>query len=88
MELQKTEKINNKVFDLGLSLLKLSKILMYEFSYDYLKPKSGVKSKFNERKIMRKFFGLTAKIYSYLRDGSSEDKKAKGKKKVCDKKKT
>ena len=29
-------------------------------------------------KIMTKFVGLRAKIYSYLIDGGSEDKKAKG----------
>ena len=30
---------------LGLSILELSKILMYEFWYDYVKPKYGKKSK-------------------------------------------
>ena len=140
---KKTGKVINKLLDLGLPLLKLSKILMYEFSYDYLKPKYGVKSKFSYmdidslivyfktddiykdiaedfetkfdssnyeldrsllkvknkkliglikenvgRKIMRRFVGLTAKTYSYLKDDSSEDKKAKGRKKVCHKKKT
>ena len=30
---------------LGLSILELSKILMYEFSYDYIKPKHGEKMK-------------------------------------------
>ena len=30
---------------LGLSILELRKILMYEFSYDYLKPKYGQKAK-------------------------------------------
>ena len=29
----------NKPFYLGLSILELSKILMYEFWYDYVKPK-------------------------------------------------
>ena len=29
----------NKLVHLGLSILELSKILMYEFWYDYLKPK-------------------------------------------------
>ena len=31
----------NKFASLGLSILELSKILMYEFWYDYVKPKSG-----------------------------------------------
>ena len=33
-------------------------------------------------KIMENFFGRRAKTYSYLIDGGSEDKKAKGTKKV------
>ena len=37
-------------------------------------------------KIMTKFVGLRAKIYSYLIDDSSENKKAKGPKKCVIKK--
>ena len=37
---------------------------------------------------MTKFVGLTAKSYSYLIDDGSKDKKSKGTKKVCHKKKT
>ena len=36
----------NKPFYLGLSILQLSKILMYVFWYDYVKPKYGEKAKF------------------------------------------
>ena len=35
----------NKPVYLGLSVLELSKILMYEFWYDYVKPKSDEKRK-------------------------------------------
>ena len=35
----------NKPFYLGLSILELSKILMYEFQYDYIKPKYDEKAK-------------------------------------------
>ena len=35
----------NKSVNLGLSIPELSKILMYEFSYDYVKPKCGEKAK-------------------------------------------
>ena len=35
----------NKPVYLGLSKLKLSKIVMYEFCYDYIKPKCGEKAK-------------------------------------------
>ena len=36
---KKTEILMNKPVHLGLSILELSKILMSEFWYDYLKPK-------------------------------------------------
>ena len=35
----------NKPVHLGLSTLELSKILMYEFLYDYVKPKYNEKAK-------------------------------------------
>ena len=35
----------NKPVYLGLSILELSKILMYEFWYDYVKPKYDEKAK-------------------------------------------
>ena len=35
----------NKPVYLGLSILELSKVLMYEFCYDYVKPKYGEKVK-------------------------------------------
>ena len=38
---KKTEILMNKPICLGLSILELSKILMYEFWYDYVKPKYG-----------------------------------------------
>ena len=36
----------NKPVCLGLSILELGKILMYDFWYDYVKPKYGEKAKF------------------------------------------
>ena len=38
-EMRKTKVKMNKPIYLGLSILEISKILMYEFSYDYMKPK-------------------------------------------------
>ena len=35
----------NKSVYLGLSILELDKILMYEFWFDYVKPKYGEKAK-------------------------------------------
>ena len=43
--MEKTQILMNKPVYLGLSMLELSKILMYEFWYDYLKPKCGEKTK-------------------------------------------
>ena len=40
-----TEILMNKTLLLGLSILELSKILMLEFWYDYVKPKYGIKAK-------------------------------------------
>ena len=41
IEMNKTKvKINNPIY-LGLSILEISKLLMYEFWYDYMKPKYG-----------------------------------------------
>ena len=37
--------MTNKPVYLGLSILELSKIFMYEFWYDYAKPKYGGKAK-------------------------------------------
>ena len=45
IEMKKTEILMNKPVCLGLPILELSKILMYEFWYDYVKPKHGEKAK-------------------------------------------
>ena len=39
IEMKKTKVKTNKPIYLGLSILEISKILMYEFWYDYMKPK-------------------------------------------------
>ena len=43
--MKKTQILTNKPVYLGISILELSKILMYEFLYDYVKPKYGEKAK-------------------------------------------
>ena len=45
VEMKKIEILMNKPVYLGLSILELSKILMCEFWFDYVKPKYGEKSK-------------------------------------------
>ena len=42
---EKKQLLMNKPVYLGLSVLELSKILMYEFWYDYVKPKYDEKTK-------------------------------------------
>ena len=37
--MKNTDMLMNKPVYLGVSILELSKILMYEFWYDYVKPK-------------------------------------------------
>ena len=41
IEMNKTKLKMNKPIYLGLSILEISKLLMYEFWYDYMKPKYG-----------------------------------------------
>ena len=43
IEMKKTKVKMNKPIYLRLSILEISKILMYEFWYDYMKPKYNVK---------------------------------------------
>ena len=45
IEMKKTKMKMSKPIYLGLSILEISKILMYEFWYDYMKPKYGNKVK-------------------------------------------
>ena len=43
--MEKREITMNKPVDLGQAILDLSKTLMYEFHYDYMRPKYGSKVK-------------------------------------------
>ena len=43
--MKKTQIFTNKSVYLGLSILKISKIVMYNFWYDYIKPKYAEKAK-------------------------------------------
>ena len=43
--MKKAKVIMNKPVYLGMSILNISKTLMYEFCYDYIKPKYGYKAK-------------------------------------------
>ena len=44
-EIKKTQILTNKPVYLGLSILDLSKTIVYDFWYDYLKPKYGENAK-------------------------------------------
>ena len=52
--MKKTQIYMNKLVYLGLSILELSKMLMHEFCYNYVKPKYGEKVKlcFMDRDII------------------------------------
>ena len=45
IDMKKTQALMNNPVYLGLSILDLSKTAMYEFWYDYIKPKYGEKVK-------------------------------------------
>ena len=45
IEMKKTQILMNKLIHLGLSILDLSKAAVYEFWYDYVKPKYGENAK-------------------------------------------
>ena len=45
IEMRKTQILMNKLVYLGLSILDLSKTVMYEFWYDYVKPNYGENAK-------------------------------------------
>ena len=47
IEMRKTEILINKPVCIGISVRELSKILMDEFWYDYVKPKYGEKPTLN-----------------------------------------
>ena len=49
IKMKKTEILINKPVYLGLSIIELSKLLMYEFWYNYTKPKYGEKAKLRYR---------------------------------------
>ena len=44
IEMQRTQILMNKAVYFGLSILKMSKTVRYEFWYDYVKPKYGEKA--------------------------------------------
>ena len=45
IQMKKTKVIMNKPVGLGMSILDISKIPMYEFRYGYMKPKYGDRAK-------------------------------------------
>ena len=70
---------------LGLSILEISKTLIYEFWYDYIKLKYQNNAKLCYMDTDSFIINLRPKTYSYLMDDGNSDKKAKGTKKCLKK---
>ena len=67
--MKKTEILQKKSVYLGLSILKLSKILVYESWHNYVKPKYGKKAKlcYMDRWICLIVYMKTDDIYRHCR---------------------
>ena len=76
--------MTNSVY-LGLSILEISKTLIYEFWYDYIKLKYQNNAKLCYMDTDSFIINLRPKTYSYLMDDGNSDKKAKGTKKCLKK---
>jgi hypothetical protein len=51
VHMKKTKVLYNKPIYLGMCILELSKTLMYEFHYDYIKPKYGDKARITCQRV-------------------------------------
>ena len=94
IEMRKTKVKMNKSVYIGMSILHISKTLMYKFWYDYIKPKYGDRAKLCYKDTdSLLIYILTENIYeeisddverwfdAYTMNDDSEKKKAKGTKK-------
>ena len=79
--MQKARVKMNKPLYLGMSILDISKTLMYKFWYDYFKLKYGDRAKQKNKKVITEFVALRPKAYPYLDDYGNNHIKAKGTKK-------
>ena len=70
IEMEKAKVKMNKPIYLGLSILEISKILMYEFWYDYMKPKYGNKVKL--RYMDTDSFIINIKTNDFYKDIASD----------------
>ena len=76
--MRKTEILMNNSVYWSLSILDLSKTVLYEFWYDYVKLKYGENAKLcyvdTDSFIVHCKHRLKVKIYSCLKDNNDEDK--------------
>ena len=73
IEMKKTKVKTNKPVYLGISILDISKTLVYEFWYDYIKPKYQGKSKLCYMDTDR--FSIHIKTEDFYKDIVNDDEK-------------
>ena len=62
IQMKKTRKMNKPLY-LGMSILDISKTLMYKFWYDYFKPSMGIEQNYVIRILIALLFILKLKIF-------------------------
>ena len=69
IEMKKTKVKMNKPIYLGLSILEISYILMYEFWYDYMKPKAW----FNQKAWLKPYIDMNTELRKLARNDFEKD---------------
>jgi hypothetical protein len=66
--MQKTKVVYNKPIYLGMCIFELKKTRMYEFHYDYIKPKLGYKTKILITDTASLVYEITDDFYADTKD--------------------
>ena len=68
IEMNNTKVKMNKPIYLGMPIMKISKLLMYEFWYDYMKPKYGNNVKYTDSYMDTDIFIMNIKTENFYKD--------------------